>query len=121
MKRLLALLLMLGACAEPEEMTWGEVAYEVGRLPCEEQIVECGKDGSVELCADHVRWHMCEPYSTCDMLVDVEAAEAAITVCRNAWFARRSGPDCNTWMGLYSLPAECDRVLALDPRLGWEE
>lgn len=112
------LLVALLSCTEPEEMTWGAVAYELGEISCEETIVLCGAAGSLSVCAEHVRWHMCEPWGTCDMLVDSETAGVALTVCRRA-VARRSAPDCNSG-GVVYLPEDCDRVLALDPKLGWE-
>ncbi len=110
--------LALAACAEPEEMTWGEVSYQVGEISCYDQIVVCGKPGTLHTCAEHVRWHMCEPYGTCDILVDAELAGVALTVCQRA-MAARNAPDCNNG-GVVYLPEACDRVLALDPKLDWQ-
>lgn len=111
MKGLLVALALLGACADdPEPLTWGNLALQLGTSYCG-AAAGCGFTVPGE-CAEHVQWHLCEPNQSCGVVLP-EEAQIAMDICDDTF--RNLGPELCVPL-LYGLvPPECEPVFGFDP------
>ncbi len=121
----LAVLLLISACtactAPTTPYTWGDVTQELGTVVCDTYVNACGFPSDAGVCAEHVAFHLCEPYMDCDKEVDEIVALARLDAC-NAVLDTFEYQSNECFLLSYgNWPAECLGVLELRPSDDVEE
>lgn len=106
----IAAALAFGCSDDPQPLTWGDATLQMATAYCAAGA-DCGFNVR-SACADHVRWHACEPDRSCNVELPAEA-QVAVDACVVAL----DQPDATACGLLYYgfLPAECDLFFEFDP------
>ncbi len=116
MMKYLAALLLLTACND-FTYTWGTASDQLAQIYCGGSM-QCGyvAEDELDICHEHVSWHLCAPDGTCDAELDQGVAEKALTAC-DAAVRALDGDGCY-FLGYWGvMPPECGAVFDLEPIL----
>lgn len=92
------------------DYTWGQLSAEFGLVVCN----SCGGTAEPELCAEHIRWHFCEPDMSCGVDLDRTEAENALAACAAA-FEAATEQECFYLQYLGFTPTQCGGIFDLNP------
>lgn len=114
MRAILLSYVLLTACTTGDEYTWREASLVFSGLFCT-QVAACGFGQDIDLCTEHISWHMCEPAGNCDVDLDWATAEDALRQCADALVSLDDyGCYLLGWHG--QTPRGCDAFWELQPQ-----
>jgi hypothetical protein len=112
-----ALAIVLLAACSSEPYTWGTTSDQLAQIYCHGQDY-CGGilTEDVDVCIEHVSFHLCAFDGTCDLELDQSTAEEALTACDEA-MGRVDEFGCYLLTIWGIMPHECAPVFDLEPEV----